>query len=162
MAKKIPAPGSTLDQQDYAILRILQRDNKTPQRTIAERVNLSAAAVQRRVAAMEHAGVIARNVAIVEPRKVHSIVTSIVQDHLRDERAATVDQAKALFAKHPNVQQCFYVTGGVSFILVIVARDMDAYYEVAKVLFAENALVERYASLMALERVKTGTEILIG
>lgn len=162
MPRKSDAPGVTLDQQDYAILRILQRDNKTPQRTIAERVNLSAAAVQRRVAAMEQAGAIAANVAVVDRRKVHAMVTSIVQVHLRDERAATVDQAKALFAKHPNVQQCFYVTGGVSFILVIVARDMDIYYQIAKSLFAENDLIERYASLLALDCVKTGTEVVIG
>ena len=38
-----------LDSFDRAILRILQRDNRTPQRSIAEAVNLSTAAVQRRV-----------------------------------------------------------------------------------------------------------------
>jgi DNA-binding Lrp family transcriptional regulator len=35
-----------LDRFDRAILDILRRDNRTPQRTIAERVNLSPAAVQ--------------------------------------------------------------------------------------------------------------------
>src|SRR3546814_9415729 len=57
-----------LDSFDRAILRILQRDNKTPQREIAGAVNLSAAAVQRRIAAMEAAGIIERNVTIVDTR----------------------------------------------------------------------------------------------
>jgi predicted transcriptional regulator len=52
------------DSFDRAILRIIQEDNKTPQRLIAEAVNLSPAAVQRRVTALEAAGVIALNVAV--------------------------------------------------------------------------------------------------
>lgn len=47
----------SLDAFDRAILRMVQRDNKTPQRTIAEGGNLSAAPVQRRIAAMEDTGV---------------------------------------------------------------------------------------------------------
>ena len=55
-----------LDSFDRAILRSLQLDNRTPQRSIAEAVNLSTAAVQRRVAALERDGVIARNSAMEE------------------------------------------------------------------------------------------------
>ena len=51
------AATTALDRYDRAILGIVQRDNKTPQRAIAEAVNLSTAAVQRRIAAMEKAGV---------------------------------------------------------------------------------------------------------
>ena len=38
-----------LDRFDIAILDILQTDNTTPQRVIAQAVNLSAPAVQRRI-----------------------------------------------------------------------------------------------------------------
>ena len=54
----VPKPSSsiTLDSFDLAILRILQRDNTTPQRVIGETVGLSAPAVQRRIRRMEEAG----------------------------------------------------------------------------------------------------------
>ena len=42
-----------LDSFDRAILRILQRDNTTPQRNIGAAVNLSAPSVQRRIRRME-------------------------------------------------------------------------------------------------------------
>jgi len=151
----------TLDAFDRAILGILQRDNKTPQRRIGEAVNLSAAAVQRRIAAMEESGVIARNVAIVDPDTVSLPITAIVEVHLRDERAATSDAAKALFRDTPEVQQCYYVTGGVSFVLVIISPDMRAYEALTRRLFAENELVDRFRSLIALNRVKADTAVVI-
>ncbi len=80
------------DPFDRAILRIIQRDNRTPQRAIAAAVNLSTAAVQRRIAAMEKAGIIARNAAIVDPDAVDLDITAIVEVQLTDERSATVDR----------------------------------------------------------------------
>lgn len=150
-----------LDRQDRAILRIVQRNNKTPQRAIAEEVNLSTAAVQRRIAAMEAAGVIARNVAIVNPDAVSATITAIVEVTLMDERAPTVDKAKAHFRDAPEVQQCYYVTGGVSFVLIIVAPDMRGYERLTRLLFAENELVKSYRTLVALNRVKADTAIVI-
>ena len=150
-----------LDAFDRAILRIVQRDNKTPQRQIAETVNLSAAAVQRRIAAMEDAGVIARNVAVIDPDALSLAITAIVEVHLRDERASTVDTAKALFCDTPEVQQAYYVTGGVSFVLVILSRDMHEYVALTRRLFEENDAVDRYRTLIALDRVKAETTLVI-
>ncbi|MDE1178587.1 MAG: Lrp/AsnC family transcriptional regulator [Edaphobacter sp.] len=161
MPRKSNNLGSALDPQNRAILRILQRDNKTPQRVIAEEVNLSAAAVQRRVAAMEEAGVIAGNVAIVDPDAVSATITAIVEVQLWDERAATVDGAKALFRGTAEVQQCFYVTGGVSFVLLILAPDMRSYEGLTRRLFSENELVKSFRTLIALDRVKSDTAIVI-
>ncbi|AQR72757.1 Lrp/AsnC family transcriptional regulator [Sphingomonas sp. LM7] len=155
-----PAPRK-LDPFDRAILRIVQRDNKTPQRQIAEAVNLSAAAVQRRIAAMEAAGVIAANVAIVEPEAVRLGITAIVEVRLHDERARSVDAAKTLFRDTPEVQQCYFVTGGVSFVLVIVTADMRSYEALSRRLFAENDSIAHYRTLVALDRVKADMAIVI-
>ncbi|HSX55149.1 MAG TPA: Lrp/AsnC family transcriptional regulator [Sphingomonas sp.] len=151
----------TLDSFDRAILRILQRDNKTPQRRIGEAVNLSAAAVQRRIAAMEEAGIIARNVAVVDTHAVAMTITSIVEVQMINEHQQTADAARALFQATPEVQQCYYVTGGISFVLVIVAPDMPSYEALTRRLFNENQAVANFRSLIALDRVKTGSEIVI-
>lgn len=161
MTKKTKEAHAVLDRYDRAILRIVQRDNKTPQRSIAEEVNLSAAAVQRRIAAMEAAGVIAGNVALVDADAVSATITAIVEVQLQDERAATVDRAKALFRATAEVQQCYYVTGGVSFVLIIVAPDMRSYEKLTRRLFAESEFIDSYRTLVALDRVKTGTSITI-
>jgi Lrp/AsnC family leucine-responsive transcriptional regulator len=155
------AASRRLDSFDRAILRILQRDNKMPQRSIAEAVNLSAAAVQRRIAAMEAAGVIEKNVAVLDPRAVEMGITAIVELHLANERLQTVDAAKALFRAAPEVQQCYYVTGGTSFMLIIVSPDMVSYEATTRRLFAQNDAVASFRTLVALDRVKTGSEIVV-
>ena len=76
-------------------------------------------------------------------------------------RAAIVDAAKALFRDTPDVQQCYFVTGGVSFVLVIVTRDMRSYEALTRRLFAEHDLVERYRTLIARDRVKADTAFVI-
>jgi DNA-binding Lrp family transcriptional regulator len=154
-------PPRTLDAFDKAILRIVQRDNKTPQRTIAEAVNLSAAAVQRRIAALEEAGVITGNVATVDPGALSLAITAIVEVQLCNERSESVDAAKALFRDTPEVQHCYYVTGGTSFVLVIVTQDMRTYEALTRRLFSETALFERFRTLIALDRVKTDTAVVV-
>jgi len=161
MSPKPAISASGLDRYDRAILDIVQRDNKTSQRAIGEAVNLSTAAVQRRIAAMEKVGVIAANVAVVDPEAVAATITAIVEVKLRDERAVTSDRAKALFRDTPEVQQCFYVTGGISFVLIVVAPNMPIYEGLTRRLFAENELVADFRTLTALDRVKTGTAIVI-
>lgn len=161
MARSTPGTRRTLDGFDRAILRILQRDNKTPQRHIAEAVNLSAAAVQRRISAMEAAGIIDRNVAIVDTRAVAMTITAIVEVQMVNEHRETAEAARMLFRATPEVQQCYYVTGGISFVLVIVAPDMPSYEALTRRLFNDNEAVASFRSLLALDRVKTGSEIVI-
>ena len=52
-----------LDQLDLQILRLYQRDTQTPAHLIAERVGLSAAAVQRRLKRMRETGAIQKEIA---------------------------------------------------------------------------------------------------
>lgn len=161
MAGRPASPQRPLDRFDRAILRIVQRDARTPQRAIAEAVNLSAAAVQRRIAAMEASGVIRGNVALVDPKAIPLTITAIVEVYLQDERAETVQNAKARFQSEPEVQQCYYVTGGTSFILIVVTTDMAAYQALTQRLFEENDSVNRFRSLIALDRVKTDAPLII-
>jgi DNA-binding Lrp family transcriptional regulator len=160
MARKTD-PSRDLDAFDRSILRIVQRDNKTPQREIAASVNLSTAAVQRRIAAMEAAGIIARNVAMVDPLAIGLTITAIVEVYLRDERSMTVDAAKAGFRAAPEVQQCYYTTGGTSFVLVVVTKTMQTYEAFIRQRFEDNETVKSFRTLVVIDRVKTQTEIAI-
>jgi DNA-binding Lrp family transcriptional regulator len=110
---------------------------------------------------MEAAGTIERNVAIVETKALGMTITAIVEVHLINERPPTVDGAKALFLAAPEVQQCYYVTGGISFVLVIVTEDMIEYEAITRRLFADNEAVASFRSLIALDRVKAGADIVI-
>ena len=150
---------STLDEFDLKILRILQRDNATPQRTIGEAVNLSAPAVQRRIKRLEAEGVIAANVALVDPEKVGQAITIFVEIELISERSDLIDQTKRAFMAAAEVQQCYYVTGEADFILVIVVPTMSAYEALTRRLFFGNENIRKFRTFVAMDRVKVGLEV---
>jgi DNA-binding Lrp family transcriptional regulator len=155
-----PLPTSpSLDSFDLAILAILQRDNTTPQRLIGEAVSLSAPAVQRRIKRMEKSGVIAGNVAVIEPAAVGQPITIFVEVELESERSDLIDAAKRQFSAAPEVQQCYYVTGEADFILVITVADMGAYEALTRKLFFDSKNVRKFRTFVAMDRVKVGLTV---
>lgn len=156
--KKMSA-SADLDRYDLAILAEVQRDNKTPQRTIAEKIHLSAPAVQRRIKRMEETGVIKANVAVVDPMKVGHPITLFVEVEMESERFEVFDAAKGSFLAAPEVQQCYYVTGDADFVLVIVVATMADYEAFTRRLFFENINVKRFRTFVSMERVKVGMAI---
>lgn len=153
---KMKPKSSGLDAFDRAILKIVQQNNKTPQREIAERVNLSTAAVQRRLVELEASGVIRQNIAVLDPKPMGKGVTVVVEVHLISDQSSVITPAKALFARTAEIQQCYHVTGNGGLILILLVEDMEAYGRLAMKLFADNALVSTFRSLPVLDRVKVG------
>ena len=154
-------PDRNLDRFDRAILRILQKDNRTPQRAIAEEVNLSPAAVQRRIAALEASGIIVANVAVLAPDALQAAITVVVEVHLQNDRSTIVEPTKALFRSTPEIQQCYYGTGSAGFILVMIVPDMTSYEAISRRLFADNPVVETFRTLVVLDTVQAGFEIVV-
>ncbi|MCE2563597.1 Lrp/AsnC family transcriptional regulator [Komagataeibacter sp. FNDCF1] len=149
----------SLDEFDRAILRILQVNNRTLQRTIGEQVHLSAAAVQRRIARMGASGIIAANVAIVAADAFMPSIKIVVEVHLKSDGSAMVEATKSLFRTIPEIQHCYYVTGNGGFILIMIVQDMPRYEKLARALFADNATVDTYRTLVVLDSVKTSTMV---
>jgi DNA-binding Lrp family transcriptional regulator len=152
-------PAADLDSFDRAILAELQRNNLTPQRLIAERVNLSAPAVQRRIKRLHEEGVIAANVAVLEPARIGRTLTAVITVQLVNDRPDLSRGLRARIAKEAAVQQCYYVTGETDYVLVVTAADMEDYQAITRRLFEGDDNIRRYSTSIALERVKTGQQV---
>jgi len=148
-----------MDTFDLSILRILQQDATVPQREIAERVNLSAPSVQRRIKQLESDGVISGKRVILNPEKVGLPLTIVVNVELREETGGKIDKVKESFRDAPEVQQCYYVAGDVDFVLVIGVRDMAEYEALTRRLFFENSTIRKFRTMVAMDRTKVTTAI---
>ncbi len=148
-----------LDSFDLAILRLLQTDNAMAHRLIGEKVNLSAPSVQRRIRRMERSGVIAANVALLDPDKAGLALTIIVELELVSETTHEIDAVKAQLSATPEVQQCYYVTGEVDIVLVMVVASMTHYEELSRRLFIENDAVRKFRTFVSMDRVKARMEL---
>lgn len=152
-------PNRILDDHDLALLRLLQEDATQPQREIAQKLNLSAPAVQRRIARLEKDGIIQRTIAVVDPSAVGLPITLIVEVTLTDDRSSTVADAKAFFRAAPEVQQCYWVAGIAGMILVLLVPTTEAYELRTAGLFGDNKLVRSYRTILVLDRVKVGLTV---
>lgn len=148
-----------IDQHDRAILALLQQDNRMPQRLIAERVNLSAPAVQRRIQKLESGNFIAANAAIVDPAAIGRPLTIIVEVEVESERADRIDALKRQFNEAVEVQQCYYVTGETDFVLIVTVPTMAAYEELTRRLFFADKNIRRFRTFVAMDRVKASLTV---
>jgi Lrp/AsnC family leucine-responsive transcriptional regulator len=113
----------SLDEKDQRIVALLQRDGKLSQAEIARRVGLSTAAVNERMKKLEHAGVIRRYVAVVDPRALGVSVMAFVEvfiEHPRHE-PGFIERVREL----DEVQECHHITGEFSLLLKVRVRDME-------------------------------------
>jgi Lrp/AsnC family transcriptional regulator, leucine-responsive regulatory protein len=108
---------------------------------------------------MEASGVILANTSVVAPDAVGQNITAIVESRLRDDRSQVMDRAKRYFAGVDEIQQCYFVNGGVSFIIVMIARDVGHFEKLVRMHFADNEDILTYRTLIVLDKVKVGLSI---
>lgn len=149
----------SLDQFDTAILKILQKDNLTPQRDIGEKIGLSAAAVQRRIKRMRESGIIKADVSVIDINKIHHCVTLVVEVFMESEKIELLDQAKVIFTATPEVQQCYFVTGDSDFILIIVVPSMKDYEVLTRKIFYSNKNINHFRTMVTMDTLKSNLEL---
>ena len=153
---------AALDRFDLAILDILQADNTTPQRAIAQAVNLSAPAVQRRIQRLKDSGVIRANVAVLDPVKVGKPLTIVLEVHLDNERPDRTAPLRERIAAEDAVQQCYNVTGEADYLLVVNVASLADYEALTQRLLEGDDNVRRFRTSVALGSLKTGMRVPLG
>jgi Lrp/AsnC family transcriptional regulator, leucine-responsive regulatory protein len=155
----MPSADSTLDLVDLRILAQLQADASLTNLELAQRVHASAATCLRRVRRLTETGVIERQVAIVSPTALGSTVTAIVEITLDAQNAERLDSFEALLASEPVITQCYRVSPGPDFVLIITVSDMPAYHALAHRLFTAQFHVRNVRSFFSMKRSKFDTRV---
>lgn len=150
-----------LDDLDRRILNALQLDASQTNNDLAAAVHASPPTCLRRVKRLVEAGVIERQVAIVAPQMVGARLTSIVEITLDNQAAERQAEFEALVAQESAVLQCYRVSPGPDFVLVVQVADMPAYHALAHRLFAAHANVRNVRSYFSTHRSKFETRIAV-
>ncbi|MES2907505.1 MAG: Lrp/AsnC family transcriptional regulator [Pseudomonadota bacterium] len=150
-----------LDELDRRILNALQADSSQTNNDLALAVHASAPTCLRRVKRLVDAGVIERQVAIVSPQKIGAGLTAIVEITLDNQAAERQVEFETLVASETAVLQCYRVSPGPDFVLVIQVADMPAYNALVHRLFASHANVRNVKSFFSIHRSKFETRIAV-
>ncbi|MCW4453431.1 Lrp/AsnC family transcriptional regulator [Flavobacterium sp. MXW15] len=148
-----------LDRYDRQLLRLVQDDIGASAEQLAAQVPLSPSSIQRRLRRMREAGVIEREVAVVDPAALGRPTFFIVSLQVERERPELLNQLRRWLAAQEHIQQAFYVTGESDFVLVVAAPDTESYDTLMGRLVSENPNVSRFTTNVALSVVKRGLSI---
>ena len=150
-----------LDDLDRRILNILQVDASHTNAELAELVHISPPTCLRRVKQLRENGVIERQVAIVAPDKVGSRLSAIVEITLDVQAADRMAEFESVVADEAAVLQCYRVSPGPDFVLVVQVADMPAYHALAHRLFTTHSNVRNVKAYFSTFRSKFETRIAI-
>lgn len=145
-----------IDHADVMLLEVMQKNNRLTSEQLAEIVHLSPTACQRRLKRLRSEGVIEADVAIVSPKAVGRQITVIVLVSLERERADIIDRFKTAIRNTKEVMIGYYITGDADFILVVTAKDMEAYEHFTRRFFYENHDIKGFKTMVVMDRVKVG------
>lgn len=144
----------TLDATDLRLLDLLQQDAARSNQDLAAAAHVSPATALRRVRRLVEAGVIERRVALLSHERLGhglSAVVEITLDRQGAEHLAAFEQRAVADAA---VQQCYRVSPGPDFVLVVWAADMAAYRALVQRLFTQDANVRQVKAYFSVSRAK--------
>jgi Lrp/AsnC family leucine-responsive transcriptional regulator len=151
----------SLDDIDRRILNALQDNAALTNAELAQLVHVSPPTCLRRVKHLTETGVIARQVALLAPDKVGAGLTAIVEITLDVQAAERMEEFERYVANEAAVLQCYRVSPGPDFVLVLQVADMPAYHALAHRLFATRTNVRNVKTYFSTFRSKFETRIAV-
>jgi len=116
-----------MDRYDTAILIALQEDGRISWSALAKRINLSASACQRRVEALVERGIIGNFTVNLNEKLLGHRVKAFVEVNVDRQSTDLAQDFRRKVVAHPQVQACHMVSGGIDFMLEVVASDLDSF-----------------------------------
>ena len=148
----------SIDAVDLALLEQLQADSSLSNQDLAARVHISPATCLRRVKRLWDAGLVEREIAILNPQAVAQVVghglEAVVEVSLDRQGSEEQEAFEQRVVADEAVQQCYRVSPGPDFILVVFARDMPDYLALAQRLFTSDANVRNVKAFFSVKRAK--------
>ena len=147
-----------LDGIDIKLLELLQVDASQSNLSLAEQVHISPPTCLRRIKVLVDSGLIERQIAIVNPDKLAAIqgygLTALVEITLDRQGAEHQEAFETKVIQDSAVQQCYRVSPGPDFCLVVYCADMPAYLALANRLFTQDANVRNVKAFFSTKRSK--------
>jgi len=148
-----------LTRADRRLLEELQRDATRNQAELAEIAGMSRTSCWRRIRDFEEAGLIQRQVALLNPKAVGlniQVLLLVTMTEHTDENRQSFEHHVSLL---PEVTECFSVSGDRDYQLHVVVEDMDSYNDFLNGQILRHAAVRSASSTFVLRRVKYSTAL---
>jgi len=154
---------STLDATDLKLLSALQADASISNIALANKLQISAPTCLRRTKRLVQEGWIEKQVAILSSDKLGQLmghkVTALIEVSLDKQGEELLQAFENRAVQEAAVQQCWRVSPGPDFLLVVQVTDMPAYLAFTQRLLTQDANVRNVKAFFSVKRAKFGTQI---
>jgi len=147
----------TLDNTDKKILELLQENARMPIKQIGEKVHKASTAVYERVRKMEEQGVIKKNVALLDPKKIGRGLIAFTAVELKQHSHTMIKTFEKNILKFGEIMECFHMTGSDDYLLKVMVRDMDEYQEFVVNKLSKMSNIGKVKSAFVMTEVKHDT-----
>jgi DNA-binding Lrp family transcriptional regulator len=148
-----------LSSADRRLLDALQVDATRSQVELADLAGMSRTSCWRRIRDFEKAGLIERQVAILDPRQAGFQIQVLLAVAMTEH----TDENRHNFERHvqtlPEVTECYSVSGERDYVLHVIVKDMDAYNQFLNSQVLKHPAVRSASSTFVLRRVKYTTHM---
>jgi len=149
----------SLDSFDRKILAAMQADPALTVGALAERVGLSQTPCWRRLKALEQEGYIARRAVVLDAHKLGFTVDVFAHVRLARHDEETLNAFEEQVRGHPQVVECFSMTGESDYLMRIVGRTIEDYEQFLKKVLLHLPGVAAVNSSFSLKTVKMTTDL---
>lgn len=146
-----------LDQIDFQILSLLQKDGSLTYKEIAGKIRRSTTTVVERTKALKENGYIKKTVALVDIQKIRTLMVAYPHIRLNKQSEENIIAFKKEMDKFEEVMECYQITGQYDFMIKIVISNMVSYNEFLRDKIGKLPYVGTIESYLVLSEFKHDT-----
>lgn len=148
----------SLDAIDLRLLDALQHDASRTNQQLARDCHLTPPTCLRRVQRLRTLGLIEQQVAVLSAERLGAtLLTALAEVVLDRQDAESLHAFETRACADKAVQQCYRVSPGPDFMLVVTVQDMPGYHALAQRLFTADANVRNVKAFFSVRRAKFQT-----
>jgi Lrp/AsnC family transcriptional regulator, leucine-responsive regulatory protein len=155
-----------IDETDLRLLDLMQTDASLSNQDLAQRAHVSPPTALRRIKRLRETGLIERQVALLQPERLAAVLghglTALVEITLERQSAEALDAFEGRATLDAAVQQCYRVSPGPDFVLVVHTPDMPSHLALTQRLFTSDANVRNVKAFFSVKRAKFDPRIAMG
>ena len=148
-----------MDATDLVLLDQIQKNARIPVQGLADVTGISTASVQRRMRTLREAGVIKREVAILDPKAIGLGITAIVSVELERDRLDQIEAFKRKAREDQQVTHFYCIAGDADFVLVVMAKDIAGYEAFTHRFFFADKNVRKFRTSIVVSTEKATSEL---
>ena len=146
---------ANLDALDRQILRELQSNARLTNQELSERVGLSPSPCLRRLRRLEADGIVTGYTAVLDEEKLGLPVAIFMSVKLERQIDSALKQFETEIAKHPEVVDCWLMTGENDYLLRVLTPGLREYENFLTSTLTKIPGIASIQSSVSLRRVKS-------